>query len=304
MTSLNFASSPESQQRSAIERWKPEEERRLPYMEYCEMDKFLALLIERHGERYLQRPDGDMLAYRRPDGHAVGTVVAPRCTVGPKRLRYSGHDRVIGAANLITEALADGPKCVDDIAEATGLKPNTIQNNFSADKGRTWRNIDAGWWRLAAGDEVGQAVESQTKAPVTEAAPAIRHLLPTARIEAALANGPMTVDEIALVTGMGNAQIAGALNRSKHKFRRMNLRQKNDKWRLATPEDDADPGRAPLLGERIIAHIQVHGPTTAHDLATALEYKKNGVLAECFRNTRIEPAGKRHNRRVWGLKNE
>ncbi len=302
--SLNFAHSPESQRNSAIARHLPEEERRLPYMEYCDFDKFLSLLVERHGERYLQRPDGDMLAYRRPDGHVAGTVVAPRCSTTPKRLRYSEHDRVIGAANLITEALADGPKSIDEIVEATGLKPNTIQNNFSADKGRTWRNIDAGWWRLAEGDEVGQEVASQTKAPVQDMPKSLMTLLPTARIEKALADGPMTVAEISAATGMGNASVAGALNRSKQKFRRMNLRQKNDKWRLVTADDGEDRGRAPLLKERIIAHIQAHGPTTTPDLAEALGTKRSTIMSECFRHANIVQAGKQNNRRAWTVQDE
>lgn len=222
---LNFPHSPESHQRSIAARWQPEEHRRLPYLEHCNYDKFLAILAERHGQDYLYRPDGALL-----DGIVALPKVAAKPksvpTIAPPEPQITFSDNVkkapVNVRARLIKVLTDGPKTLGEITKITGMSSRQIVGAISRDGGETFRRMNI----TQHGDKWELITENTGPRP--DRAPSMVERI----TEYLRTNKPSTVYEIAAALETTSHTVTLAINRARGEFVSLGRSGKSKVWTL------------------------------------------------------------------------
>ena len=120
---------------AAARRGNSQIEWNLPAIDRMSYDAFLAFLVDKHGHEYLQTPDGDPLALVDPHGIPSGYAVARPAYKRPPVLKpvppsYHHPNRNISNVDLVTDALADGPKLLREISAIVGISTSQVYDVF------------------------------------------------------------------------------------------------------------------------------------------------------------------------------
>lgn len=121
---------------AAARRGNSQIEWNLPAIDRMSYDAFLAFLVDKHGDGYLQTPDGEPLAIVDPQGVTRGYAMVRPAYQRPKPVMrivpdYIHPSRNTSHIDLVTDALADGPKIVREISAIVGISTGQINDVFS-----------------------------------------------------------------------------------------------------------------------------------------------------------------------------
>lgn len=209
----------------------------VPLIDRIGYDRFLSMLVKKHGEDYLRRPDGEPLHYVDPSGIPRGEVAittgyrATRVKRPPSQWQlpnsYTGNaqddihlqmrDRTIGLAygegfTIIAESLARGMKTNYEIAQDTGLSYEYVRNALEKYAGKRWELTDikapgrrSHYWKLIEGEREPQPAQAEEEKG--------KDINVRGRVLRAVRIRPMMLREIADCTGLTKNQVKACLTR-------------------------------------------------------------------------------------------
>lgn len=228
----------------------PEDLAPVPYIERCDYVNFLAELAARHGETYLQRPDGTLLdgvvfipqprpkrqkpkrqLPTLPPGYTGNPLndYQPQMKGLPVMVEYERPDgrvtvrRDQSVKGQVLEALKDGPKTLSEIVKATGLTHGQVKNALHRCNGTllapATNKATNNTWKLLEG---------------TEQKPAKRQVRTAReRIEAHIAqHGPTTTSQLAEALGLKRDLVYATCHAAKRTFQKKPANGRDVFWEL------------------------------------------------------------------------
>lgn len=228
----------------------PEEFTPIPYIERCDYNDFLAELVKRHGETYLQRPDGALLdgvvfipqpRPKRQKPKRQAPTLPASYTGNPlndyqpqmrgivvieERIHTDGSKSMVQNTSVkaqVLAALAQGPKTLSEIVKATGLTHGQIKNALHRCNGTllapATNKATNNTWKLLEG---------------TEQKPAKRQVRTAReRIEAHIAqHGPTTTSQLAEALGLKRDLVYATCHAAKRTFQKKPANGRDVFWEL------------------------------------------------------------------------